>query len=652
MLIVIALAAGVSQAADTKAKVEEKTVTVFERAPDAGGAPSVPGAARAQWDVEWTFNAFAAGCPGVETDGANIYTSYWGGTAGTGFDRYQMNGTFVEHFTIAGSSNSIRDMAYDGTYFYGSPASMTIEILDLANEVLIGTIPVTCTGVTGVRHIAYDPTLNAGAGGFWIGNWGELGAITMTGAQIYPGTTAVVDSAYGSAYDPYSTPGSPRVLLFQQSGASTVEIHGFDINSLTSQGLVHDASDIPGYLAGDLAGGMCTYEDTGSGLALLIGNIQTDPNLVFAYELAVLADPAAPGLPTGLAAVPDAGGALQAQVSWTNPAVTVGGAALTELTTVVLELDGVPVYTNGSPTIGGAEDQLVTVAAPGFHTFAVYGTNTAGTGLPADDTQWVGEDVPAAPGNATLNVVGTTANVDWDAPAAGLHGAYFSGTGVTYDVLRNGSVLVADDITATAFSETLSVPGNYTYTIIASNASGEGGSATTNSAVYGYLFYEDFAAAGPALPAGWTTSGLGTPNWSVVTTNNAGGVPNELRFSWTPSFTGQSNVLSPVFSTAGMVSLDLTFRHYVDYYATGISLRVFTTSDGGTTLNEVWSVSPTGNIGPIVQAVSIGNADVGSPTTQIVFQFDGYSFNIDYWYIDEVAVTGVIPVELQSFSVE
>ncbi len=650
LLLIVGLSIGAADAFAERTKGAKPAPTNFDRGPDAVAAVRAGTPVRATWDLQWQFFANAAAQPGIETDGTNIYTATWNeNIAPNYFSRYQMDGTWVADFAIAGAAN-IRDMAYDGTYFYGSNATMSLRQMDLANETLISTITATCAGVTGIRHIAYDPTLDGGAGGFWIGNWAELGAIAMDGSQIYANFVGA-DGCYGSAFDPYSDPANPRLLLFQQQG-SMVEIHGFDINTQTYQGVVHDAADVPGFdPVNDLSGGLCIHEDLGSGLALLIGNIQHDTNLIFAYELAVLADPLAPGQPQNLAVVPDAMGVLQAQVDWDNPSTDVAGDPLAELLTVVLELDGVVVYTNPTPTIGAADSQLVLVAAPGSYTFTVKGTNTAGDGLPASQTVWVGEDVPAAPQNAMVTLVDPIASVTWDAPVVGLNGGYFSGTGLTYDVLRNGTVLVADDISSTNLNDTLVAPGNYFYTVIASNASGEGGSATTNAVTYGFLFFEDFAAAG--LPVGWAQDGAGGTNWSVVTTNMAGGAANELRFYWSPTFTDVSTMLTPAFSTDGMATLVLEIKHLVDYYAAGIFVRVVTTSDGGTTYNEVWSASPTANIGPETLTIPINNGDVGSMNFQVGFVFDGYSLNIDYWYIDDVGVVGVpVPVELMSLSVE
>ncbi|PLX23622.1 MAG: hypothetical protein C0599_04265, partial [Salinivirgaceae bacterium] len=160
--------------------------------------------AKAQWDLVFTFDAVEAASPGLETNGTYFYTTTW--NAGN-FHRYNMDGTNGTTFTIDGISN-LRDMAYDGQYFYGSDASMTIQIMDLDNETSIGTITVdAATGISGVRHIAYDPTLDGGNGGFWAGNWAELAAFDMSGNSLVANSeTPDLSSAYGSAYDNWTDP--------------------------------------------------------------------------------------------------------------------------------------------------------------------------------------------------------------------------------------------------------------------------------------------------------------------------------------------------------------------------------------------------------------------------------------------------------------
>ncbi len=230
------------------------------------------------WDVVWYFDANASGQPGIETDGTHIYCPFWEKDT---IMRYNMDGSNATSFTISGASN-LRDLAYDGTYFYGAAADLNLKVMDFDNEILINTIAVNCTGITGVRHIAFDPSLDNGNGGFWVGNWAELGAIDMQGNELVPNQGN--ESCYGSAYD-NSDPANPTLWLFQQVGTEEVTFSQFDINTLSYTGVTHQAIDIPGFESGSLAGGACTWDDPVSGLKLLIGNIQQSPNLIFAYNI-------------------------------------------------------------------------------------------------------------------------------------------------------------------------------------------------------------------------------------------------------------------------------------------------------------------------------------------------------------------------------
>jgi DNA/RNA endonuclease YhcR with UshA esterase domain len=241
-----------------------------------------PTAPKETWDVLFNFNAAGAGQPGIETDGEYIYTSDWRSSATNTFYKYTMDGTFVEAFNISGATQ-IRDMAYDGEYFYGSAASNSLYKLDLANQTLVETISVSCSGVTGVRHIAYDPELDGGNGGFWVGNWNELGAIDMNGNQLVSNLSMASGlSLYGSAYDAWSEDG-PYLWLFSQAG-SGVDMLQFDIATQSLTGVSHNCSDAPGFISGSIAGGAATYISDGK--LVLLANIQQDPNLIVGYELA------------------------------------------------------------------------------------------------------------------------------------------------------------------------------------------------------------------------------------------------------------------------------------------------------------------------------------------------------------------------------
>jgi len=594
----------------------------------------------ASWDVLFQFNTAAATSPGVETDGTYIYASNWQ-TAGS-FSKYTNAGVFVENFTVAGAG-ACRDLAFDGTYFYGGAAAGTIYKMDFTNKVLVGTIP---TGAVAVRHIGYDPTANANAGGFWAGNWTTLALVSMTGTTITNVTGLTLAGMYGNAYDPWTT-GGPYLWLFDQGGgAGTPQlVHQFKIATLAVTGVNHNVSDIPGYSAADaIAGGLATSDDLVSGKFVMLVNIQQTNNLVGVYELALTANTSAPGPVTNLMITPGANGALNAALAWTNPSVNVGGGALTQLTAVKIYRNEVLIQTVNNPPIGGNSTYTDNgVPAAGMYTYKLVPENSFGAGTPVVMDKWIGPDVPAAVTNLMLTAQGEDGLLTWTNPTAGLHGGYYTGlTG--YNIVRmpdNATFNVAGPVTQWV-DNTVPAAGTYYYTVTTKNAAGTGGTATSNPALLNsgdILLFEEFT--GGTIPAGWSVVGpAGLTNWSVVNTGNAGGTAPELRFGWSPSFVGLSAIMTGVINTDGLSELQLEFKHFVDWYSTTFTCGVATTIDGGATWEPVWTINPTGNVGPETVTVTINNAHVGNPNFQLGIFYDGDSFEIDYWYIDNIILSG------------
>ncbi len=469
---------------------------------------------KSMWDTVYTFNAGATSQVGIETDGANFYTVSWNSNS---IIRYSMNRNVLDTFTIAGVSQ-LRDITYDGTYFYASNASMNLYKLDMANEVLVQTLPVTCAGVSVIRHIAYDPTLDNGNGGFWIGNWTELGAIKMDGSQLIASTTTEVSDCYGSAYDPYSDPSNPCLWLFCQTGSSAlVTFYQFDINSYSLTGVSRDCTDDFSNIASNAsAGGACTYVD--HGVLILAGNIQQDPNLIVAYELVLLADTAAPNQVTGLTVTPGDNGALTAKINWANPSINFGGTILSELTAINVYIDNnaVPSYTNNTPVIGGNDSCMIVIPSPGRYIFRVVGSNSKGEGVPASVSAWIGEDIPVAPTNVQLTVNQTDATLKWNKVITGAQGYYFNPANIRYDVVRYpDAVTVATGLTDTVFTETLTLNNRGTcyYGVAAVNTSGESMEGVSN----------DILIFGDTVIRWYVSQGggnLGTDGFSWATASN------------------------------------------------------------------------------------------------------------------------------------
>lgn len=585
------------------------------------------------WDILFTFETSAEAMPGIETDDENIYTTTWNSNV---FSRYEMDGTYLEDFTIDGVA-MVRDMTYDGTYFYGSAVNMNIFIMDLANETLIGSIPVICAGISGVRHIAFDPELDNGDGGFWIGDWEELGAITMAGNQIYTNMTNP-GNLYGSAYDPWSEE-EPCLWLFSQNGNGAV-LHQFDIADLSLTGVTHDASDIPGYIGGT-AGGLATYI-TNDGVFAMLANIQQVPNLIGVYEIAFTANQNAPDQPTNFSVEPDVSGALEAQLSWINPAVCVNGNPLTELSELHVYRNESLIYIDTIPVIGEPYSYLdSSVPASGLYTYIVVCYNSFGPGIPAEETVWVGEDVPAMVDNLTLQQTEPgvlSGTLTWDNPITGLNGGAFNNPILGYHIIRNDSTFFEFPYFATSFID-YSIPfsGYYSYTVQPYNSIGDGGIAESNTyyiADMGLELFEDFSGA-TFPPIGWSIHGDGQDNWYQSTSTNAGGEAPEAMFSWTPSFTGTSRLVSYPMNTPEGCYCILEFNHYVNDYAGIYYIKVETSTDLEN-WHTGWEVEVTGDIGPIQENLQFTTPDIGSENLYLAFTFEGDSYNIDYWFIDDV----------------
>ena len=155
---------------------------------------------------------------------------------------------------------------------------------------------------------------------------------------------------------------------------------------------------------------------------------------------------------------------------------------------------------------------------------------------------------------------------------------------------------------------------------------------TIGKAVYTTLLEEDFAGGVP--PAGWGTNY--PSNWYGSSTNYAGGVAPEAIFSWTPSSVDEHYLWTGAIDTTGFTALSLRFKEYVNDYNGDYTLKVVTSVDGGSTWSDAY-VRAGGPYGPATTEITLTAANgIGSATFMIAWDMSGDSFNINYWYIDNV----------------
>ncbi len=242
---------------------------------EVNGEPVKPNMAGtdAIWDLQFaldveTTSGFVshAGC---ETDGMYFYTCKWNGPE---IHKFEMDGTYIETFTIPGVTG-LRDLAYDGQYFYGGAASTTIYEMDFTNKTLVSSI----TSPGAARAIAYDDVNDA----FWCNNWdSDMLLVGRNGTQL--NSIAGVPSMYGAAFDNH-TAGGP--YLWFHCGTSTgagAWVEQWDIASGTFTGVMHTITEVGEARS---AGGLFLAEDIVAGTYTLGGVVQGTPNVLFGYEL-------------------------------------------------------------------------------------------------------------------------------------------------------------------------------------------------------------------------------------------------------------------------------------------------------------------------------------------------------------------------------
>lgn len=232
---------------------------------------------RDAWDLLSSFDASEAGQQGIATDGNYIYTCYW--NAAGQFGKYDLDGNFIETFTIAGVGG-IRDLTYDGTYFYGGAGGADLYQIDMASQTLVATIS---TSVSTIRHCSYDPQND----GFWVGNWSDLFLVDRNGSVVTTGPSDL-SSAYGSAYDGYSD-GGPFLWLFTQVDGNTGScvFAQYDIAANAMTNVTFDLSTVDQAItSGATAGGAFGTDALVSGKFVIMANSQQDPNHVSVIEIA------------------------------------------------------------------------------------------------------------------------------------------------------------------------------------------------------------------------------------------------------------------------------------------------------------------------------------------------------------------------------
>jgi hypothetical protein len=455
-------------------EVKEEALPAWTTSTDA--SPDVGPVSYPQVDDQWDL-LLSADVGGLTADNQLLGGEFADGqfyiTSGAGTDPNVVYMVSADGLTLNGQFDQWsspgwgwRDLAYDGTYMYGSD-DLVVDAFDLGGN------PVPGSNINGpyspCRALAYDPVLDH----FWTASFSSpLYEFDRTGAVIWSGSTGL-SGVYGAAWDD-GAPDGPWLWIFDQSGTPQTSVHQFNPVTHTMTGFSYQVPLLP-TSTDQLAGGLFFTDEWDPSYYVLGGVTQGTPNdMVFVLEMYDAANPYAPAAPENLVVTPDAGGALTCDLTWDLPTTTVNGSPIASypITSVEIERDGAHL-TSLAATATSYTDN---VPSADMYTYRVYCVNDSGNGIGAQDGAWVGLDVPGAPTNVVaVSPADLTVDLTWDAPTAGQHGGYFPpGSWDGQYIYRNGTLLTTLTGTNTSYTDNLTFAGSYVYGVSYYNGTGEG----------------------------------------------------------------------------------------------------------------------------------------------------------------------------------
>ncbi|NCA78014.1 MAG: hypothetical protein EOM90_16935, partial [Alphaproteobacteria bacterium] len=273
-------------------------------------------------------------------------------------------------------------------------------------------------------------------------------------------------------------------------------------------------------------------------------------------------------------------------------------------------------------------------------------TNTDGTSYGADMTFTYGAAVVTT--TAALSITATSAVSGGTVTSDGGYAVTARGVcwGTSANPTISGNHTTDGSGTGTFISSITGLSANTLYHVrsYATNAVGtfygEDLTFTTLCGVSTVPLSETFNNA--TIPSCWTqqASAGAINSWSVSATANAGGTSYEMKSSYQNVNPGVTRLVTIPINTVGQGQLNLSFRHMLDAYTTGATLSIQSSTDGTNWTTESWSVATTSsNISATIVNTVINN-NLNSATTYVAFTISGNLFNYDYWYIDNVQITG------------
>lgn len=388
------------------------------------------------------------------------------------------------------------------------------------------------------------------------------------------------------------------------------------------QSMEFDHSDETLYWAANLMGGTdfddcIATVDINSGAAQKVAAVGNSPQIAGLYVPFAASAKGTPSAVSDFDCVPGANGATTVALYWMNPTQTFDGKELSSLTDIKVYRDRELIKTFENPEMGeemSYTDDLGDVKG-GYHFYSVVASNSVGEGAEEKVRIFVGRDIPADITTLTLQHDGyDKAVISWNQPELGPNGGYVDASSLSYKVVRkpDGRV-IADGLKQTTVSdENISPVGQYSYSVVASNADGESNAVETETRVFGPAY---------SMPVTFDFTAFDADNsWTVMDANKDG-----YAWMWTKVSSGDRVMGHQASSTA--VSDDWLISYYMPFekaatYRAEMELHAYSADKlEFALLDEMYTVKPA----QVLDTVTIkGNRDKQRIGVVFKAESDGY----------------------------
>lgn len=388
------------------------------------------------------------------------------------------------------------------------------------------------------------------------------------------------------------------------------------------QSMEFDHSDETLYWAANLMGGTdfddcIATVDINTGAAQKVAAVGNSPQIAGLYVPFAASEKGTPSAVSDFECVPGANGATTVALYWMNPTQTFDGKELSSLTDIKVYRDRELIKTFENPEMGeemSYTDDLGDVKG-GYHFYSVVASNSVGEGAEEKVRIFVGRDIPADITTLTLQHDGyDKAVISWNQPELGPNGGYVDASSLSYKVVRkpDGRV-IADGLKQTTVSdENISPVGQYSYSVVASNADGESNAVETKTRVFGPAY---------SMPVTFDFTAFDADNsWTVMDANKDG-----YAWMWTKVSSGDRVMGHQASSTA--VSDDWLISYYMPFekdatYRAEMELHAYSADKlEFALLDEMYTVKPA----QVLDTVTIkGNRDKQRIGVVFKAESDGY----------------------------